>query len=66
MLSITLIDDVQGWQIELGQGRGDAGGVGIQLCWPFPVDQEGGNVVFPSVLVGEWSFSQAQCQGEKG
>lgn len=39
MLSITLIDDVQGWQIELGQGRGDAGGVGIQLRWSFPMDR---------------------------
>lgn len=38
MLSITLIDDVQGWQIELGQGRGDAAGVGIQLGWSFLTD----------------------------
>lgn len=65
MLSITLIDDVQRWQIELGQGRGDAGGVGM-LCWPFPMDQERENVVLPPVLAGERSFSSAECQGQKG
>lgn len=50
MLSLTLIDDVRGGEMELGQGWGGAGEAGVELRWRFPTvhgPKRKGNVAFP-------------------